>query len=92
MQHTIDKFYCLYDAKGKILPVVMYSINGYAFTFDHLSPEVEKDPNIINLAKKHHKTYTMEDLYLSSGYLIMEECHPCFFEMALENPELLPED
>ena len=92
MKHKIEKFYCLCETEGKVLPVIMYSVNGYAFTFDHLPPEVENDQTILDTAKRHPKTYTMEDLYLSSGYLIMEECHPCFFDMELENPELLPED
>jgi hypothetical protein len=33
-----------------------------------------------------------EDIYRSSQYLILEECHPLMFELELENPEMLPVD
>jgi len=93
MKYRIEQFYCLYEADDEVVfPVLMYSINGYPFTFDNLSPDDELNPDIIEQAEKYYKTYTAEDLYYASSYLIMEQCHPCFDELDLENPELLPKD
>jgi len=92
MQYRIDQFYCLYEAEGVVFPVLMYFINGYPFTFDHLSPDDELNPEIVEKAESFSKQFTAEDLFYSSGYLIMEQCHPCFDELDLENPELLPKD
>ena len=51
----------------------------------------EADTSLQVKANDHKRVYTSEDLFLSSGYLIMEQCHPCFFDVDLENPELLAE-
>jgi hypothetical protein len=34
---------------------------------------------------------TPEIFYQKSFYLIDEQCHPCLFEMNIENPEVLDE-
>jgi hypothetical protein len=69
----------------------MYFINEIPFTFDELPEIAMDDPEIVTIANNNIK-YDAIALYRSSGYLIMEECHPCFFEMDLENPECLPCD
>ena len=71
--------------------VLMYFIEGFSFTFDEVTPEIENDLQSIHIAN-NNKTYTYEDLYKESGYLVMEEAHPCLFEMNIENPEQLPQD
>lgn len=69
----------------------MYSINGVPFTFDELPEFVYENKDIVNEADKNG-SYTPEDLFYSSFYLIDEECHPCLFSMDLENPEDMPDD
>ena len=66
-------------------------MNEVPFTFDELPEIASSDPEVISKANRN-TTYDVDMLYKSSGYLIMEECHPCFFEMDLENPECLPCD
>jgi len=67
----------------------MFFINGIPFTFDDL-PTIMKDDPYIQIEAKDHQTYTIEDMYRWSSYLIMEECHPLLFELDLKNPEELP--
>lgn len=69
----------------------MYFINNIPFTFDELSEDSLFDLELINLADKERR-FDQEDIYLSSYYLIMEECHPLLFGVDLENPEMLPVD
>ena len=38
------------------------------------------------------KGWTVENMYRSSMYLMLEECHPLMYDLELENPELLPVD
>ena len=71
--------------------VLMYFIEGFSFTFDDMNEDQENDLSNISIAN-NNKTYTYTDLYKESGYLVMEEAHPCLFEMDLENPEMLPVD
>ena len=71
--------------------VLMYFIEGFSFTFDDMNENQENDLSNISIAN-NNKTYTYTDLYKESGYLVMEEAHPCLFEMDLENPEMLPID
>tara|TARA_B100002019_G_C21059253_1_gene493249 strand:+ start:553 stop:771 length:219 start_codon:yes stop_codon:yes gene_type:complete len=71
--------------------VLMYFIEGFSFTFDDMNEDQENDLSNISIAN-NNKTYTYTDLYKESGYLVMEEAHPCLFEMDLENPEMLPID
>jgi hypothetical protein len=46
---------------------------------------------LISLADKERR-FEPEDLYQSSYYLILEECHPLLYELDLENPECMPAD
>jgi hypothetical protein len=69
----------------------MFFINGIPFTFDDL-PTIMQDDPYIQIEAKDHQTYTIEDMYRWSSYLIMEECHPLLFEVDLKNPEELPKD
>ena len=93
MPHRISTSYrWLWNDKtpGKRL-VLMYFIEGFSFTFDEVSEDEENDLTALNIANTN-KTYSYLDLYKESGYLIMEEAHPCLFEMDIENPEILPID
>jgi len=69
----------------------MYFIQQVPFTFDELPDESIFDLELIKLADNERK-FEPEDLYNSSFYLIDEECHPCLFELELENPEMMPAD
>jgi hypothetical protein len=92
MKHKITHRYCWYKFDEDLIMIVkMYFINEVPFTFDELPEIATDDPEIISMAN-HNLIYDAERLYKSSGYLIMEECHPCFFELDLENPECLPCD
>ena len=71
--------------------VKMYFINGIPFTWDELTEEEEQNYSCKIAANTHQLRYNPEHLFRSSGYLIMEECHPCFFELEVENPEILAE-
>lgn len=71
--------------------VRMYAINGVPFTFDELPDCVYEDEDILKEADKNG-SYTPEELFYASFYLIDEECHPCLFPMDLENPESMPDD
>lgn len=92
MKHKITHRYCWYKFDDSLSVIVkMYFINEIPFTFDELPEIAMDDPEIVTIANNNIK-YDAIALYRSSGYLIMEECHPCFFEMDLENPECLPCD
>jgi hypothetical protein len=67
----------------------MYFIQGVPFTFDELEDDALQDLSLIELADKERR-YEPEYLYQTSFYLIDEECHPCLFELDLENPECMP--
>jgi hypothetical protein len=69
----------------------MYFINQIPFTFDELPEDFLNDDKILSEADKS-PDYNPEDLYRYSFYLIDEECHPCLFELDLENPECMPKD
>jgi hypothetical protein len=90
MKLRITKAYCWHSPEINIKNVVMmYFVNSLPFTWDDLTEEEEADPSTI--IEANNLTYTAEDLFRASAYLIMEEAHPCFFEMDLENPEVLAE-
>lgn len=89
MSYRITQKYCWYDDGGMI--VKMYMINGVPFTFDELPEIAYSDPEIIRLANESG-SYTPEEMFYSSFYLIDEECHPCLFPVDLENPEDMPDD
>ena len=76
------------DSSAKL--VHTYGIRGFIFTFD----DVDDKDNTIEAQEVANEqgAISYEELYRQSGYLIMEECHPCLFDMDIENPELLPAD
>jgi hypothetical protein len=69
----------------------MYFINSIPFTFDELPDESLFDLELIELADKERR-FEPEDLYQSSYYLMVEECHPLLYDLDLENPECMPAD
>jgi hypothetical protein len=89
MEYRIDAKYVWYNKGTQI--VLMYFINQVPFTFDELPDDSITDMELIKLADEERR-FDAEDLYLSSQYLILEECHPLMFEVELENPEMLPVD
>ena len=88
-KYKITKKYCWFE--NETIIVKMYFINEIPFTFDELPDGHLYDRNITEEADKN-QSYGYEDIYKLSDYLIMEECHPCLFEMELENPEDMPEE
>jgi hypothetical protein len=90
MKYKITHSYNWYEAEGDRFIIKTYYINGIAFTFDELPSIAQEDPEIIEKANKG-LTYDPEYFFLKSFYLIDEQCHPCLFEMDLENPEVLDE-
>ena len=89
MKYRIDARYVWYN-NGTII-VLMYFINQVPFTFDELPDESIFDLELVELADKERR-FEPEDLYQSSYYLMMEECHPLLYELDLQNPEMLPVD
>jgi hypothetical protein len=88
MKYRIDAKYVWYNKGTQI--VLMYFIQNIPFTFDELPDTAMQDLELIHLAD-NQKRWDPEDLYRTSFYLIDEECHPCLFELDLENPEVLDE-
>jgi hypothetical protein len=91
-EYKITKKYCWYDCETHSMIVKMYFINGMPFTFDELEDGQVYDRELIEEAKNYNKSYTPEDLYKCSFYLIDEEMHPMLFPILLENPEDLPDN
>jgi hypothetical protein len=89
MKYRIDTAYCWFNRKSQI--VLMYFINHIPFTFDELPHSALHTTEVVEAAN-NEKSFEPEDLYQSSYYLILEECHPMLFEVELENPEILPVD
>jgi hypothetical protein len=89
MKYRITHAYCWYNKGTQI--VKMYFINEIPFTFDELDDDVMYDIAYIEAADMQRR-FDPEDLYKTSFYLIDEQCHPCLFELDLENPEDMPKD
>lgn len=89
MKYRIDAAYVWYNSGKQI--VLMYFINSIPFTFDELPDTAKEDVELIYLAD-NEKRFEPEDLYQSSYYLMLEQCHPLLYELDLENPEMLPVD
>ena len=89
MKYRIDARYVWYNRGTQI--VLMYFINQIPFTFDELPEESLFDLELIKIADSERR-FNAEDLYQSSYYLMLEECHPLLYEVELENPEMLPVD
>lgn len=91
MKYKITHSYNWYATDTERSIIKTYSINHIPFTFDNLADIVQDDPEVIKKANEQ-LTLTPEIFYLKSFYLIDEECHPCLFEVDLENPEDMPQD
>ena len=91
MKYKITHSYNWYATDAERSIIKTYSINHIPFTFDNLANIVQDDPEVIKKANEQ-LTLTPEIFYLKSFYLIDEECHPCLFEVDLENPEDMPQD
>ena len=85
--YKITSSYCYHE--GEI--VDMFFINGIPFTFDDI-PVIMQDDPYIQMEANNNYSYTTEEMYKWSSYLIDEECHPLLFEMELANPEEMPKD
>ena len=91
MKYRIETEYAWYKHQEGTSLVLVYLIQNVPFTFDEL-PEIAKDqPEIVKMADEG-KGWTVENMYRSSMYLMLEECHPLMYDLELENPELLPVD
>lgn len=91
MKYKITHSYNWYATDTERSIIKTYSINHIPFTFDNLADIVQDNPEVIKKANEQ-LTLTPEIFYLKSFYLIDEECHPCLFEVDLENPEDMPQD
>jgi hypothetical protein len=93
--YRVDAKYVWFN-EGKAL-VLMYFLNNVPFTFDTVFEVGSNrymnmsDINSMELADKE-KRYTNMDVYKGSSYLISEQAHPCFDEIDIQNPEILPDD
>jgi hypothetical protein len=90
MKYKITTSYNWYQTDIDKFIIITYHINDIPFTFDEISDIAQDDPEIIRLANEQ-LIMTPNEFYLKSFYLIDEECHPCLFELDLENPEILDE-
>ena len=90
MKYKITYSYNWYKVEGDKFIIKTYYINGIPFTFDDLPSIMQDDPDIIVEAEQQ-LIMTPEIFYQKSFYLIDEQCHPCIFELDLENPEALDE-
>lgn len=72
--------------------VQIWKLMGIPFTFDELPTLIQDNPEVV-LDAQTTTSYTMEDLYRFSDYLIAEECHPILFDMTeyIENYEEIPD-
>lgn len=88
----ITSGYCYLNLDDQQTIVQIWKIQGIPFTFDELPEEVQQLPDVI-LDAQTSTSYTMEDLYHLSNYLIEEEAHPILFNMAeeVDNYEEVPE-
>ena len=71
--------------------VKMYFLNDIPFTFDEMPDGHLWDQDLVKSANVN-RSFEVEDVYRGSNYLIMEECHPCFDNIEISNPETLPDD
>ena len=91
MNYRIDTEYAWYDTQEGSKIIFVYMIQNVPFTFDEL-PEIARNlPEVVQTADGN-KRWSSEEMYRSSIYLMMEECHPMLHELEIENPELMPVD
>jgi len=91
MSYKITQSYNWYQTPEDRFIIRTYLINHIPFTFDELPLIAQEDPEIIKQADLQ-LTMTPKIFYQKSFYLIDEQCHPCLFEIDLENPECMPND
>jgi hypothetical protein len=92
MKYKLTKSYCWFEVESMKRVVKMYFINNVPFTWDDLTDDEEDNIAYFEAwANDYGRIFDNEYMFRASGYLVMEECHPCFFEMELENEELLAE-
>ena len=91
MKYHIDTKYAWYDHQEGSMLILLYLIQNVPFTFDELPEIANSHPEVLQLAESE-KRWTPEEMYRSSMYLMLEECHPMLYELELANPELLPAD
>ena len=91
----VDAKYVWFDKGTRI--VLMYYLNNVPFSFDpaydvdDFLSSADIDLSIISLADQQPR-YEHQDVYRGCSYLISEQAHPCFHEVDIENPEILPDD
>lgn len=90
MSYKITHSYNWYKTTEDTFIIKTYYINHIPFTFDELDEELQENEEIISHANQQ-LIMKPEIFYQKSFYLIDEECHPCLFELDLENPEALDE-
>lgn len=90
MSYKITYSYNWYQTREDKFIIKTYYINEIPFTFDEISEIDQTDPEIISSAERE-LLMTPEIFFQKSYYLMLEECHPCLFELDLENPEILDE-
>ena len=61
----------------------MYFVNGIPFTFDDIDDmgSIEFSMETAN----SNESYTLDDIYKGSSYLMAEEAHPCLFDVKVDN-------
>ena len=89
MNYRIDTEYAWYDTPEGSKVILVYMIQNVPFTFDEL-PEIARNLSEVVQTADGNKRWSSEEMYRSSIYLMMEECHPMMYDLELENPELLP--
>ena len=87
--YKLSTKFCWFDDSKMI--VKMFFINGIPFTFDELPFGHTWDEALCSVADEN-PCYSLEHMYKAYGYLMLEELHPLYFPVELENPELLPDD
>lgn len=91
----VDAKYVWFDKGTRI--VLMYFLNTIPFSYDpvydvdDLLKSEDIDVRTIELADNQPR-YEPNDLYRGCSYLILEQAHPCFDEIDIKNPEILPDD
>ena len=91
MNYRIETEYAWYDTQEGSKVILVYMLQNVPFTFDEL-PEIARNlPEVVQTADEN-KRWSSEEMYKSSIYLMMEECHPMLYELEIENPELMPVD
>ena len=70
----------------------MYFIQGMPFTLEEL-PKFMSELDEVKLDADTAREYTLDDLYTSSDYLVLEGCHPILFDLSdwIENYEEVPD-